>query len=68
MLQVAIFSCDSDINGTTAERKSKREGHGETHLPFFLVTYSVNRLANEQSESPHSSRGNADDAVAFQEC
>lgn len=44
VLQTAIFSYETDINGTSAQRKSKREGHDETHLPFFHVTYSVNYL------------------------
>lgn len=44
VLQMAIFSCDTDINCSTGQRKRKREGHSETHLPFFLVT-----LFNETS-------------------
>lgn len=41
VLQMAIFSDETDINGTSAERKSKREGHDEIHLSFFHVTYLV---------------------------
>lgn len=63
VLQVAIFSTDTDINGTTAQRKSKREGHGGTKLPFFLVASSE----NEESQSLHWSWGNADDTVSLQE-
>lgn len=39
--QMAIFSYETDINGTSTQRKSKREGHDEIHLSFFHVTYSV---------------------------
>lgn len=50
--QMAIFSRETDINGTSAHRKSKREGHDETNLPFFFhVTYSVKHPENATAVS-----------------
>lgn len=33
------FQLWTDINGTSAERKSKRKGHDQTRFAFFCVTY-----------------------------
>lgn len=74
-LQVAIFSLQDRYKWHhSAEKKQERTAWWDSSPPFLFsfffsrIACSVERPENEHSESPHSSRGNAHDAEAFQEC